>query len=80
VGSGVLPEGYRIPLSLKYGLPSLDADPADAETEYRFKLHIPKAALGAGPVVVAALASRTARAFQEILGSREMIPFLEGMG
>ena len=80
VGSALLPDGYRVPLSLKYGLSSLDADPLDAETEYRFKLHIPRDALSSGRGAVVNLASRTARAFEEILAAREMIPFLEGVG
>jgi hypothetical protein len=77
VGAALLPEQYRVPLTLKYGLPSLDADPEGAETEYRFKLHIPRNVLAAGRGSVADLASRTARGFEEILASREMIPFLE---
>lgn len=78
VASGLLSGGLRVPLTLKYSLASLDADPAQARTEYRFKVHLPKKALREGAPSVAALASRTAGAFEKILAAREMVPFLEG--
>ncbi len=63
----LLPDGYRIPLTLRYRLPSLKARPRDAETEARLKLQIPEEAMRAGPQAVAALASATARAFEAVL-------------
>jgi hypothetical protein len=80
VGLSHLPKGYRVPLTLRYRLANLDADPGGAETEYRFKLHIPREALAGGRAPVAELAAMAARAFEAILSSRNMIPYLEGVG
>lgn len=73
---GFLPSGYRTPLTLRYRLPKLDDDPAASETEFRVKLYLPGKALNAGHSAVAALATSTARAFREILRSRELAPLL----
>jgi hypothetical protein len=78
VAAARLPGALRVPLTVRYALASLDADPAEARTEYRFKVHIPREALTAGQRSVAALASSAACAFEEILASRDMAPFLEG--
>jgi len=79
VGSSRLPKGYRVPLTLKYRLSNLGADPREAETEYRFRVQIPREALAGGRAPVAELASMAARAFEGILTSRDMIPYLEGV-
>jgi hypothetical protein len=71
-----LPEGYHTPLTLRYRLPKLDESPAEADTEFRFKLYIPVSALRAGHSAVVALAESTASAFRRILGSPELEPFL----
>ena len=76
VAMEALPSGYRSPLTLRYRLPKLDDDPADSETEFRFKLYVPGKALKAGHSAVAALATSTARAFRDILRSGELAPFL----
>jgi len=78
VASAHLPRGYRVPLTLRYRMPSLQARPAHAETEYRFKVHIPQDALTQGRPRVAAIASSLARAFEGVLAAREIGPFLEG--
>jgi hypothetical protein len=64
-----LPEGYRTPLTLRYRLSKMDGNPAEAETEFRFKLYVPARALSAGHSAVTALAASTARAFGQILQS-----------
>jgi len=76
VARSALPGGYRTPLTLRYRLPRLGGDPAESDTEYRFKLYIPPKALSAGHSAVAALAASTALAFREILSSQELRPFL----
>ena len=73
---GALPKGYQTPLTLRYRLPGLAAEPERSETEVRFKLHIPKKALQAGHSAVAALADASARAFQGILRSEGIKPYL----
>lgn len=71
-----LPEGYKTPITLRYRLPDLDSSPGLSDTEARFKLYVPRAALEAGHSAVAALATTTARAFHELLKSSELGPFL----
>lgn len=72
VAGGTLPRGYRTPLTLRYRLPDLMGDPADSDTEFRFKLYIPGKALKAGHSAVAALATSTAAAFRRILSAPEL--------
>jgi hypothetical protein len=76
VAGRALPKGYKTPLTLRYRLPQLEGDPGESDTEVRFKLYLPSKALRAGHSAVAALATSTARAFRQILDSREMGPFL----
>jgi len=76
VAGKALPRGYHTPLTLRYRLPKLQGDPADSETEFRFKLYIPPTALKAGHSAIVALAESTAGAFRAILNSREMAPLL----
>ena len=71
----MLPEGYRAPLTLRYRVPELGEDPANADTEIRFKLLLPKGAIESGFSAVSALAEATARAFQGILGSPGLEPY-----
>lgn len=78
IASKALPAGYRTPLSLRYRIPALDADPGSADTEVRFKLYIPRKALQAGHSAVAALVATTARAFQAILRSPGLVPYMMG--
>lgn len=73
----VLPRGYQTPLTLRYRLGKLTEDPGNASTEFRFKLYLPSRALKAGHQAVAALATSTARSFQEILSSAELQPILD---
>ncbi len=76
VARSALPGGYRIPLTLRYRLPGLRANPDDSDTEYRFKLYIPSKALSAGHSAVGDLAESTAHSFQKIIESQDLRPFL----
>lgn len=75
--TATLPEGYRTPLTLRLQLPSGARAPEDADTECRFKLHIPQRALTAGPSAVSALCATVVRAFEELLGHPEVQGFME---
>ncbi len=78
VASPFLPAGHQAPLTLRYNLESLRADPERARTECRFKLQLSRDALAAGSASITALAWSTARAFEQILASEDILPFLEG--
>ena len=67
-----LPDGFRTPLTLRYRLPKLQVDPAESDTEVRFKLYIPGKAMNAGHSAVVALVASTVRAFRKILDSRDL--------
>lgn len=71
-----LPGGYRTPITLRYRLPGLSADPMVSDTEFRFKLYVPQKALEAGHSAVAALAATTAGAFRSIINAPELRPLL----
>lgn len=71
-----LPKGYRTPITLRFRLPDPSAGSASADTEYRLKLDIPKKALQAGRSAVSALATGIAGAFQEILNSGDLEPYV----
>jgi hypothetical protein len=62
-----LPKGYRTPMTLRFRLESGEADPREARSEIRFKIEIPRAAFGAGPSAVSALASAVVRAFEDLV-------------
>jgi len=72
-----LPDGYRRPLTVRLRLDGPTAAPREAETEIRFKLRIPKAAIDAGSRALDALAAETARAFGCILAAPGLVRFLE---
>lgn len=72
-----LPEGYRTPLTLRLRLRDGHDDPEEAESEVRFKLRIPRTAMDAGASAVAALASSTVRAFQELLEAPELLRYVD---
>lgn len=71
-----LPAGYRAPITLRYRLPSPDDDPLGADSEIRFKLLIPSAAIGSGFPAVSSLAQAAAGAFQAILQAPDMHPYV----
>lgn len=67
MAADALPDGYRTPVTLRFRLRDGTADAGGAETEVRFKLQIPRAAVDAGPSAVSALSSASVRAFQALL-------------
>jgi hypothetical protein len=73
-----LPPRYRTPITLRFRLPNLDTSGGEAETEYRIKLQIPAEACNAGQEAVSALASAVAGAFQALLESGELTPYMDG--
>ena len=75
LGKKALPKGYRAPLTLRYRLPTLGKDAAQADTEIRFKLLIPRKALLSGFSAVSALAGAASNSFQGLLESPELEPF-----
>ncbi|MDX1566941.1 MAG: hypothetical protein R3223_04010 [Longimicrobiales bacterium] len=72
IGSGVLPEEYRRPLTLRFRIPDVGDEPAGAGAEVRFKIHIPSAALSAGRTAVVAVARAAVDAFEELLDRDEL--------
>lgn len=71
-----LPEGYRTPVTVRLHLPSPDAHASDAETGYRFKLHLPRTAIEAGASAVSALASAAVSAFETALAHPDLASHL----
>jgi len=72
-----LPEEYRTPITLRLRMPDPLCDPGSADSEVRFKLLIPRAALDAGPRAIAALSSATAGRFTTLLDAEELQPLLD---
>lgn len=62
-----LPEGYVVPLTLRFRLEGAERKPREADSEWRVKLRLPPAALQAGAGAVSALASATVAAFEALL-------------
>jgi len=77
VAARALPEGYQTPITLRLRLPGPREDPGNAESEFRFKLVLPGAALKAGASAVSALAGSAARSFRAILRDPEMSPYVQ---
>jgi hypothetical protein len=63
----VLPEGFRSPITLRLWLEGRESPPGEAESEYRFKLHIPTVAVEAGPSAIVALTSTFVKAFEALV-------------
>lgn len=76
LSAGALPEGFRSPLTLRLRLDDGGATPGTADTEFRFKLRIPRSAMEAGAPSVSALASATVRSFGDILADPALAPYL----
>jgi hypothetical protein len=72
-----LPEAYRTPITLRLRLADPLADPGTADSEVRFKLRIPRAALDAGPGAVTDLARDTAGRFTRMLEAAELRSLLD---
>jgi hypothetical protein len=75
--SAHLPERYRTPITLRLRLAGPDRAPEEAETELRFKILIPKAAVDAGAAAVADLAEAAVGAFERLADDPAMEPFRE---
>lgn len=71
-----LPEGYRVPVSIRIGVPDSSADPGEAEVQLRIKLKIPPVALDAGASAVSALASSAVSSFERLLERPEVAELL----
>jgi hypothetical protein len=77
LSAGVMPPGSRTPLTLRLHLPSVVGEVGDAETEIRFKLRIPRAALDSGACAVAALTADTVERFNALAAADALLPFLD---
>lgn len=71
-----LPEGYRIPVAIRIGIPDSGTPPGDAEVQLRVKLKVPPVALEAGASAVSALASSAVAAFERLLERPEVAELL----
>jgi len=65
--SDALPPGLRTPLSLRIGLPRRSDEPASAEVEARFKVHVPAAAIRAGEKAVVSIVTASVHALESLL-------------
>jgi len=72
-----LPAGYRTPVTLRFRLDDGAENPADADSEVRFKLRFPRTALEAGVSAVAALTSATVTSFEALMRSPGLAGYLE---
>lgn len=77
LSTGAFPEDAKTPVTLRLRLEDGAQAPGDAESEVRFKLRIPRTAVDAGEPAVEALASATVEAFEAILSSPVLAPFLD---
>ena len=76
VSKDALPEGYATPVSVRLRLPKASTEPAEADSEFRLKLRIPKRAFQAGSGALSALASASVTAFEAALEHPELRAFL----
>lgn len=74
IASAHLPARYPAPLTLRLRLGNPAGPPGAAESEARFKLRLPRAALGNGHAEVVAVVRRAVRAFDSMLAD----PGLQG--
>lgn len=70
-----LPEGYERPISVRFRLAGVGIDAGAAESQLRFKLHLPKSAIDAGAGAVSALAGAAADAFEAVFRDPLLRPF-----
>ena len=76
LASAFLPARHRTPVALRLRLEDGTQEPGRAETEIRFKLRLPRAALRAGAESVTALSATAVTAFAGILGDPALRPLL----
>jgi hypothetical protein len=72
-----LPSGHTTPLTLRLRLQDGSSESAEAETEVRFKLRLPKSVIAAGPKAVGSLTATTIAAFERILAAPELQRYIE---
>lgn len=68
----VLPDGFRSPITLRLWLEGRESPPEEAESEYRFKLHVPRVALEAGASAIIAMTSTFVKSFEALLSDTRM--------
>jgi len=76
-GGRFLSRGYRRPISVRFRLRDAEDEPAGADTEYRFKVYIPRSAMDAGTDAVSTLCASVVRSFEKLLDDpdvRELTP------
>lgn len=71
-GTRVLPEGYRRPLTLRFRLRETEDEADEAESEVRFKVHLPSTAIESGRSAVSALSESVVSSFEELLADEEI--------
>jgi hypothetical protein len=71
-----LPDGYRVPVSIRIGIPDSTVDVDAADVQLRVKLKIPAVALDAGASAVSALASSAVSSFERLLERPEVAELL----
>jgi hypothetical protein len=76
IARSAVPAGHRAPVTLRLRLEDGDRPAGDAETEIRFKVGIPRAALQGGAEAVTALAVMALDAFLAMLADPALHPFL----
>lgn len=67
-----LPADYRTPITFRIRLQDRYDSVGAAETEYRFKIHLPGSAVKAGRDALVALASSAVDAFESLLDDEEL--------
>lgn len=72
-----MPTGAKTPLTLRLNLPSPSTPAGDAESEIRFKLRLPAAALRAGADVVSDLAADTVHRFNGLMETERLRSLLD---
>lgn len=68
----ILPDEHRRPLTVRFRLRDAMSGADEAETEYRFKVHIPDAAISAGRSAVVAMVTRAVEAFERLLDDEDL--------
>lgn len=69
LSSTAISGGHERPVTLRLRLEDAGDEPADAETEVRFKVRIPRSTISAGPEAVRVHSADAVAAFAEILAS-----------
>lgn len=76
----ILPDRYRRPLTVRFRIRDAEQRPGEAETEYRFKVHVPGSAIDAGRKAVTGLAGSVVEAFESLLEDGDVRSVTAGSG